>query len=283
MPKVSVVTTVYNGESHLEQVTETVAGQEYDSFEWILVDDGSDDDSLRIMEDTASTHDFVELYAPGRMGRCEALNFAIRKAAGEYIAIQDVDDTSHKNRLSVQADYLDAHPLVGAAGGFATIRNEMRGDEYLWRPPSEHDELRDTLSRYVPIVHTLSMFRKAAWADAGGYPTPDGAETNTYREAADRGLEDLVLWIEMVAADWKLGNVETPLGVHHIYEESSWYKKNSYVRRQKTLAKVQYTAIQRLDLAKQNLIFIPARFAYSVAPLSVKTFTRKCQQRLSER
>ncbi|MCD2204877.1 glycosyltransferase family 2 protein [Halobacterium sp. KA-6] len=282
MVKVSVVTTVYNGEEYLAEVANSITDQQFENFEWILVDDGSSDNSLGRMESITDDLDFAELYAPGRLGRPKALNFGIEKANGEYIAPQDVDDVSYPNRLSEEATFLDDHPEVGAVGGHAVIENTMRGEEYVWKPPSRYAELRNALSKYVPIVHTLAMFRKEAWRDAGGYPTADGNLPIMYREAAEKGLEDLVLWIEMATSGWELRNLESVVGKHHVHGESSWYSKSSYMSRQLTLARVQYAAIKKLNLPLRNLVYLPGRLVYSISPPLLKKGIRWLQPEVSE-
>ena len=98
-PRVSVVTTVYNGEPYVDRAIPSILAQTFTDFEWILVDDGSEDRTPEILRDLAQRDSRVRVFSPGRLGITEAANFGVTQARGEYIARQDFDDRSHPDRL----------------------------------------------------------------------------------------------------------------------------------------------------------------------------------------
>jgi glycosyltransferase involved in cell wall biosynthesis len=112
MPKVSVVTGVYNGGKYLRETLRSILDQTLDDLEYILVDDGSTDDSVDIIR---SLHDpRVRLLINERNQRLiYTRNRGIAEARGQYIALTDHDDVSVPTRLADQARFLDANPELG--------------------------------------------------------------------------------------------------------------------------------------------------------------------------
>jgi glycosyltransferase involved in cell wall biosynthesis len=73
-PRVSVVTTVYNGEPYVDRAIPGILGQTFEDFEWILVDDGSQDRTLEILQGLARRDSRVRVFSPGRQGVAVAAN-----------------------------------------------------------------------------------------------------------------------------------------------------------------------------------------------------------------
>jgi glycosyltransferase involved in cell wall biosynthesis len=205
MPKVSVVTTVYNGEPFFDRAIPGILAQTFDDFEFILVDDGSSDRSLDLLREVAGRDRRVRVFAPGRLGAAAAYNYGVTQAAGEYIARQDFDDRSYPDRLRHQVAFLDAHPEVGIVGGYYVLVDERRGERYVRMPPTEHPAIILAMARYVPIAHTVATFRRQAWTEAGGYP-------------AVNNLIDLRFYLRVARLGWGFSRTEDsvfPTGEYH--------------------------------------------------------------------
>jgi glycosyltransferase involved in cell wall biosynthesis len=140
-PKVSVVTSVYNGEPYFERAIPGILAQTFDDFEFVVVDDGSSDRSLDKLLEVARRDRRVRVFAPGRMGAAAAYNFGVAQATGEYIARQDFDDRSYPDRLRLQVAFLDAHPEVGIVGGAYLLVDERRGERNVRVPPTGHEAI----------------------------------------------------------------------------------------------------------------------------------------------
>ena len=165
-PRVSVVTTVYNGEPFFDRAIPGILAQTFDDFEFILVDDGSSDRSLERLRELAGSDRRVRVFAPGRLGAAAAYNYGVAQAAGEYIARQDFDDRSYPDRLRHQVALLNAQPEVGIVGGYYVLVDERRGERYVRMPPTEHPAIIAAMARYVPIAHTVATFRRRVWTEA---------------------------------------------------------------------------------------------------------------------
>lgn len=83
--KVSVVSTVYNGEPYFHLALKSIQEQEHDDFEYLLVNDGSSDHTGELLDEAAKQDSCLRVIHPGRIGRCKVLNFAVEQAQGEHI------------------------------------------------------------------------------------------------------------------------------------------------------------------------------------------------------
>lgn len=102
LPKISVIVPVYNAEKTIERLLDCLNQQSFKDFELILVDDGSKDLSVSIINGhPVSTAHPIHVYQKENGGPSEARNFGLEKATGEYICFIDADDT-------VDSDYLES-------------------------------------------------------------------------------------------------------------------------------------------------------------------------------
>ena len=89
---VSIIMPVYNSEAYLQNCIDSILSQEFDSFELLLIDDGSTDRSPEICDDYASQDERVKVFHKDNGGICAARNFGLENAKGTYIAFSDHDD-----------------------------------------------------------------------------------------------------------------------------------------------------------------------------------------------
>lgn len=268
-PKVSVISTVYNGAPFIERALPSILAQTYSDFEYIIVDDGSQDDTLNLLNNAALQDNRLRIFALGRLGRTKALNFAVAQAKGSYIVQQDFDDVSFSNRLERQIQYLDEHPKVALVGGYYQLIDENRSERYIRMPPTDHKELVRAMARYIPFAHTMVTFRKSAWVQAGGYPELDD-------------IEDLNLWISFVKLGWEVANIPEALGEHRVYANSFWHRSFNYRERQKKLIAANHRAIKELSLPAWMQAYPVSRTFYAYLPDYVKRTIRRTLGRSKE-
>ena len=270
MKSVSVITTVHNGTSYFNRAVPSILAQTLDDFEWIIVDDGSTDDTGTALDRIAQHDRRLNILHPGRIGRTAALNLAAGVACGEYIANQDFDDVSSPDRLSVQLDLLQARPDVALVGGYYVLRDSIRNERYVKMPPTSHENVVRYLGKGIPFAHTTVMFRKQAWRDVGGYPLVDD-------------LEDYLLCTEFVLHGWKLAGVPVVLGEHWVHSNSYWHVMFRQSSRQRELAKLQCSAIKRLGLPLYFYGPTVGRLVYGYLPSAIRTWCRRALGRLREK
>jgi glycosyltransferase involved in cell wall biosynthesis len=270
MPKVSVVTTVYNGEPYVDRAIPGILEQRFRDFEWIVVDDGSTDRTPEILQELAARDARVRVLSPGRLGLVGAANHGVRQARGDYIARQDFDDTSYPERLGLQVSFLDAHPEVGVVGGHYLLVDENRGERYVRMPPAGHAAIVAAMARYIPFANTIVMFRRQVWSEAGGYP-----------DVAD--LEDLRLWLEAGKRGWRFANIPEVLGEHYVHASSFFHRSFRYVDRQRDLARLQAQVVRELGLPSWMYLFPWGRYLYAYFPTGLKRALRRGVGGLRER
>lgn len=98
--------TVFNSEKYLFTSIKSILNQSYKKWELIIVDDGSDDNSRKIIKKIKDKR-IKFFFLKKHVGRIAAFNYALKKCKGEYIAILDSDDISHKERLKIQIKNLE--------------------------------------------------------------------------------------------------------------------------------------------------------------------------------
>jgi glycosyltransferase involved in cell wall biosynthesis len=269
-PRVSVVTTVYNGEPYFDRAIPGILGQTFEDFELILVDDGSQDRTPELLAEVARRDPRVRIFSPGRLGAAAAYNYGVAQARGEYVARQDFDDRSYPDRLRLQVALLDGSPKVGIVGGYYVLVDERRGERYVRMPPTDHPSLFAAMARYVPIAHTVATFRRQAWLEAGGYPLVDN-------------LIDLRFYLRVAKLGWHLANVPEIVGEHYVHDTSWFHRTLKYAERQRDLARVQAQSVRELGLPWWMYVYSLGRHAYAYIPPGLKRVVRRGVVGSSER
>ncbi len=185
-PTVSVLLPVWNGEAFLEQAMESILRQTLSSFELIVIDDGSTDQSAAIAEGYAVDDDRIRVLRCPHRGFSATLNAGIATVRGEYIARMDADDISVPERLQKQVAYLDAHPECVAVGAWIEVIDEAGRHLGLKTYVTTHDEISAAMLHGAsPIAHPTIVLRRAVLRAAGGY------------DARCYPSEDLNLWFRL--------------------------------------------------------------------------------------
>ncbi len=110
MPRVSVMLPCYNAAKTLEETLQSLAAQTLKDFEVIAVDDGSTDDTGRILDAWRKKDDRFKVISQAHAGVISASNAGMLGAVAKYIARMDADDRAHPQRLEKQVAFLDANP-----------------------------------------------------------------------------------------------------------------------------------------------------------------------------
>ena len=161
MPKISVITTVFNCEKYIGKSVLSILNQTFRDFEYIIVNDGSSDGTTDILRELADKDNRIILKELDvNYERVKSLNMALEAASGEYIAIQDADDISLPERLKKQNDLLDKNPEIVLTGSNIEIINEK--DEVISSPkrPSFNHEIQFSLIFRCTLANPSLMYRK---------------------------------------------------------------------------------------------------------------------------
>jgi len=167
-PLISVVMAVYNGEKYLQEAIESILNQSFKRFEFIIINDGSTDNSRKIIE--SYKDDRIQLVNQTNRGLPKALNIGIELAKGKYIARMDADDISYDNRLAIQYDFLEKNVKVVSVGSNADIIDMAGIYVYRTNLAISNDELKDGLPYQSPFVHPSVLMRRSTLIELGLYP-----------------------------------------------------------------------------------------------------------------
>ena len=113
MPKISVIIPVYNGEKTIQETIESVLGQTFVDFELIIIDDGSSDRTVEIINKNLDSR--IKLYSYPNQGLSVSRNRGIQRSQGDYISFIDADDLWTKNKLAAQHQALQNIPTAAVA------------------------------------------------------------------------------------------------------------------------------------------------------------------------
>jgi glycosyltransferase involved in cell wall biosynthesis len=166
IPRLSVLMTVYNGGAFLDAAMDSVLAQDFTDFEFVIVDDGSADDSVARIRRRSDPR--IRLHASERnLGQTPALNIGLGLCRGAYIARMDADDVCLPGRFATQVAYMDAHPDIGILGAAMwLIDAEGRRFAHAGQP------LGDTALRWAsmtrnPFNHPTLVLRASLLAATG--------------------------------------------------------------------------------------------------------------------
>jgi len=211
-PKVSIVTAVYNGEKYLEKFTDSILNQTFDNFEFIIIDDGSTDNTLLKLQQIDDPR--ICIIQQSNQGQTSALITGLKKAQGGLIARIDADDYSLPNRLTRQVEFMDTHPEIVLCG--SKFQELYDNNLSLQRVPfaSTDAEIRKTISHFNPFAHSAVMFRRDAYFKIDGY-------SKSFLIGMDYDL-----WVRLMEIG-EVHNIDEVLTVVRVHDESISMQQSS--------------------------------------------------------
>lgn len=182
-PRVSVLMPAYNAQFFIAQAIESILTQTLQNFEFIIINDGSTDQTPEIIRHYAAQDRRIKFIDnPENQGLIAVLNQGLDICRGEYIARMDSDDISLPARLSAQVKYMDMHPNCGVLGTATVLFGDINQPAFF--APVVH--LLDLMT-YNPLSHPTVMFRKSV------------IDEHHFRyDPAYKHCEDYELWTRMI-------------------------------------------------------------------------------------
>jgi len=262
---VSVITTSYNAENFIDQTIQSVLEQDYPNFEYVIVDDGSSDNTIKVVKEFNDSR--IRLIEAGRVGRGKSLNIAIQESKGEYIAIQDADDLSHPNRLSIEVRCLEMRREIFLLG---TNQIVFRGNKPIdWKEIALQNDLNmeisdvtDSLVYYNPVSHTSLIMRKELFEKIGVY--------NENR----KNLFDWDLYIRAVDFGYRIFKMSIPLAGKRLHK-GQFFEQRKRINYVYSSLKLQIQAAVILEKNPLFLISLPIFFMYRFLPGKIRVAVRR--------
>ena len=159
-PIISVVMSVYNAEKFLRDSIESILSQSFSNFEFIIINDGSSDKSLSIIETYRKKDRRIILISRKNKGLSHSLNEGISISRGIYIARMDADDISSRYRLQKQLDFMESNQDIGVCGTSALIISENKKILDCTLHAKFDKEIRCVMFMNTSIIHGSAMLRK---------------------------------------------------------------------------------------------------------------------------
>jgi len=237
LKKVSIITTVKNGGSYLMETLDSINNQTFKDFEHIIVDDGSTDNTIDIINQFKETNPLynLRLFQPGNLGRGKALNFAVSKASSDWVAIIDADDLWHPKKLELQWQCIllkDFDVLATSNETFSKtneVNYDLKNENHLVRLLKISDLLKSN-----KILHSSVLIKK---------------EFCSYDELRESQF-DYELWMRLITKKKELAIIKSKLSYHRIHDEQSFESKNKFFYRVKAFKINAYYCLKhfRIDI-----------------------------------
>ncbi len=196
-PALSVALSVYNGERYLDEAIESVRGQTFADFEFLILDDGSHDASPAIIARHAARDPRIRVITRENRGLVASLNELLHAARAPVIARMDADDLCHPERFARQLAFLNEHPDHGVVGCWNRHIDEQGRECHVAGADhaTDHAGILAAISAgQTPLSHPTACYRRDLVLSVGGY------------HAAFRHCEDLDLWLRL-ATRTRLANL----------------------------------------------------------------------------
>ena len=231
-PMITVLMAVYNGEKFLKEAMESILNQTYKDFEFLIINDGSTDKSVEIIESFNDPRIRL-VHNEKNLKLIASLNKGISLARGKYIARMDCDDISMPERFEKEVEFLENHSDYGMVGTCYNIIDAQGKVQRNVSYPSNPDLIKLFLSLTCPLVHGSVMIRAEL------------LKKNLYGSNDFSAVEDYELWTR-IAEKSKIYNIPEHLFRYRIYGESFSDSKSQLMHEQTVeLSKVLYKKNKR--------------------------------------
>ncbi|HEY3372001.1 MAG TPA: glycosyltransferase family A protein [Prolixibacteraceae bacterium] len=227
MNLVSVVIPCYNHAEFLEQSVLSVLASDYASLEIIIVDDGSQDDSIFIAQELSEQFPVIKVVQQNNQGPAAARNTGIRMAAGSFILPLDADDLISANYISRAIVELEDEQ-VSLVYCNAQFFGEKTGHWDL-KPFSLNALAKDNM------IFCSAVYRKRDWQAVGGYD-----------ERMTWGWEDWEFWISLLKNKGKV--VKLPI-------TGFYYRVHKNSRRKSTNKEAKVKTIELINNKHKEFIY----------------------------
>jgi len=257
-PVVSVVMGVFNGEEKVRASVQSILSQEGVDLEFIIVDDGSTDNTPRILEELESRDRRIRVIRQPNQGLTIALIRGCSEAKGELIARQDCGDLSLPGRLRAQVGVMKSHPdaaLVSTGTRFVGPAGELLYEIIMGDQSAAVDSIGTRLDQFRgPSCHPCTLFPRDLYQMVGGY------RSEFYF------AQDLDLWSRLI----EHGN---HLEISYVMYEANFSPTGIsavYRARQIELRQVIFecTRLRRSGVSEENELLKARKVSPATAPLS---------------
>lgn len=244
-PRVSVVMPVYNREKFIESTIDSILNQTYKDFELIIVDDGSTDNTVEIIQKYSDPRIILIRHKENK-GAAAARNTGYKHSRGEYIVVSDSDDINRNDKIQKQVEFLEKNPDIDIVG---CVYRPFNSSGYLndWTV-YEDDSLIRAEMLFWPGTQTASMFRRKKILQYNCL----------YHDESFKAAIDYE-WFNKIPKDVRFSNINEPLYFYRWHENQISTKhtkiqmKYVWILRERNLIKLGID-LADIDYTAHNII-----------------------------
>lgn len=216
MKLVSVVVPLYRSEAFIESTLQSVLKQTYQSFEIIVVDDGSPDKSAEVVRAIGDRR--IRVFSRHNTGPCRSRNFGIAQARGDFVAFLDHDDAWLPTKLEKHVEHLSRVPDVGVSYGPSEFMDVDGTPLGIYQIPRLTDiDARQVLCRNPIGNGSVPVIRRELLEAVKFYDECDGQTEVMYFDERCRGWEDSELWFRMIyTTQWRFEGIPDCLTLYRL-------------------------------------------------------------------
>lgn len=165
--KISILLPVFNDEKFIKRAVDSVLNNSYSNYELIIVNDGSSDNSIDVINSIKDER--IKVYNKSNSGLIETLNYGLKKCNNEIIMRMDGDDEIEKDKISIQlSNFSNSNSILLGTGG--SIIDNMSKFKSLVNVPENNISILKKMRKMQPsIIHASIMFYKDAIIKSGSY------------------------------------------------------------------------------------------------------------------
>lgn len=236
---VSIVMPVYNAEKYISEAIDSVLKQTYKNFEFIIVDDGSSDQSLEIIH--SFTDERIKLIQKEH-DYINSLNTAISYSIGKYIARMDADDVMMPNKIEIQYSYMENHPEIDVCGTFVYFWHKYGMHEYTY--PEKHNDIALSMILKNSICHPSVLLRRKSLEKS--------VNLNCLYNQKYIYAEDYRLWCNLIMEGLKFSILPEFLLKYRISGNQVTKTKKYHMKQSATLVQVDYLYFMASKFLEEN-------------------------------
>ncbi len=220
MTTVSVIIPAYNLENYIVQALESVLFQTFQDFEIILIDDGSQDNTVSLVQQFDDPR--IHILQQKNQGASSARNYGMRQSQGQYIALLDGDDYWLPEKLERQLQHLSHAPNVGVSFCRAAFMNDLGEPLGTYQMPQLKNLDASAFLKSNAIGCGSTPILRREVLDAIQFETIiQGERKVCYFDETLQRSEDLELWLRiLLKTPWKIEGINDPLVFYRINPDS---------------------------------------------------------------
>jgi glycosyltransferase involved in cell wall biosynthesis len=245
-PLVTVVIPCYNAAAYLREAIDSILRQSYTAFELHLINDGSADDTEKII---MSYKDPRITYTanPSNLGLIRTLNNALQSCNTRYFLRMDADDIAHSERIGKQVRFMESNPHITVCGSQVHYFGSVDSTSAL---PLDHEHIRATLLFHNCFAHPGVIIR-----------TEDLTSRNMFYSLEHLHAEDYELWTRIAKVS-KLANLPEVLLEYRL--EGQNITVQNWKGRKERMAKIHSVLLSELEIEPDQQT-LDSHFAFSVS------------------